>query len=781
MSALLLLVLQADFLQRHCLDCHDADTAEGGLDLSSLTLEDSTAPLWIRIHDRARDGEMPPRGRSRPERAELDAFLRELAAPLAALDRAREVEEGRSTWRRLSRDELENSIRDLLQAPWLRIKDRLPEDGEAHRFAKSGEALDVSYVHMAGLLDAAEHALRSVVEDRAERPPTTTSRHLARDMRSFSGRLNFAGTWRSTFRVGGDMGVLASSYHPLEIRFDAFRAPRSGRYRLRLSASSIWVGPGPGPAWWRPDLSAVSRGRRSEPITLYAERPPTGLRRLGAFDALPDPTVGEWEVDLLEGETIRPDASRLFRSRPPAWRNPLAQPDGQPGVAFAWLEVEGPLLESWPPAGHRLLFGDPETEDVDRLLRAFLAKAYRLPASESDVALFRGVIGRAQSSGSPFRESLLAGYAAVLCSPRFACLEERPGPLGSPELAARLSYFLWNSPPDAALRAADLRDPELLRAQTERLLDDPKSRRFVDAFLDSWLDLRRLHATTPDAALFPDYYLDDLLLESADEEPRLGFAELLRRDLPARNVVASDVAWVNERLARHYGLPPVEGVALRRVALPAGSPRGGFLTQAAVLKVTANGTTTSPVVRGAWILERLLGEVPPPPPAGVPAVEPDLRGVATIREQLERHRADPACATCHAKIDPLGFALEAFDVMGGRRERYRALGGSSPVPGFGKNGHAFQFHEARPVDASGELDGGGSFRDVVELKRLLLRDERRIARNLARQLVVYATGAPVRFGDRAQLEAILDRAAPGGYGVRTLVREIVRSGLFRHK
>jgi len=288
-------------------------------------------------------------------------------------------------------------------------------------------------------------------------------------------------------------------------------------------------------------------------------------------------------------------------------------------------------------------------------------------------------------------------------------------------------------------------------------------------------------ATAPDAQLYPDYYLDDLLTESALEEPRAFFAELLRDNLPARNIVASDFALLNERLAAHYGLPPVEGVELRRVRLPADSPRGGLMTQAAVLKVTANGTTTSPVLRGAWIMERILGEKPPPPPPGVPAVEPDIRGAATIRQQLEKHRTEPTCSACHAKMDPAGFALENFDVMGGWRDRYRAEGQGTPEPGLAKSGQKFAFHYALPVDAGGELPDGRNFRDIRELKQLLLANEKQIARNLVKQLSVYATGAPVHFADRQQIELILAGASSSHYGVRSLIHELVQSELFRQK
>lgn len=322
----------------------------------------------------------------------------------------------------------------------------------------------------------------------------------------------------------------------------------------------------------------------------------------------------------------------------------------------------------------------------------------------------------------------------------------------------------------------------MLRAQTERLLNTPQSRRFINAFLDYWLNLREISSVSPDASLYPDYYLNDLLTESALEETQQYFAEIVKKDLPVRSLIVSDFAFVNESLAIHYGLDPFEGVTLRRVALPADSFRGGLLTQASVLKVTANGTTTSPVLRGVWILDRILGQRPRPPPPGTPAVEPDISGAVSIREQVERHRADPACASCHSKIDPVGFALESFDVMGGHRERYRAMAdGVAPAIGFGHNGNKFGFHWGLLVDSSGELADGRRFHDVRELKRMLLSDERAIARSFLHRLIVYATGEPPRFSDRPAVEAILDRASRRQFGVRTLIHEVVNSDLFLNK
>ncbi len=823
------------FLEKHCVECHDADTKKGGLDLTALKLDlanQKNFSTWVTIHDRTTNGEMPPKKKPRPEPAELQSFTKLLSTSLIAEENALVAREGRAIQRRLNRYEYENALRDLLHAPWLQVKDALPEDGESHRFNKIGEALDVSHVQMARYLNAAEDALRQVIATQISRPTSKTTRYYARDQRAFVGKMKFSvfnqSPERATFpllgfkaqpdvragkapvTVGKDnptlreqeaIGVVASSYEPMEIKFSSFTAPTSGHYKIRLNAYSVWVGPGKKEKWWKPNLDEVSVGHRPEPVTIYAETPPRLLRLLGAIDAMPEPAVKQLDVFLLAGETIRPDAARLFRSRPPNFQNPLAEKEGQPGVAFRWLEVEGPLYDQWPTAGHKLLFGDlPITKpkdntveiasadpkkDAETLLRNFVQTAYRRPVDDSELQRFLRVIEGALKSGSSFTDAMIAGYTAVLCSPEFICLEEKPGHLDDHALAARLSFFLWNSTPDDELRSlakqGQLHEPKTLHAQTERLLNDPKSRRFTNAFLDYWLDLRKMVATAPDSGLYPDYYLDDLLTESAQAETQLFFTELLKGDLPARNLVSSDFAMLNERLAQHYGLPAVEGVALRRVALAPESPRGGLMTQASVLKVTANGTTTSPVLRGAWIMERLLGKAPPPPPPNVPAVEPDTRGAATIRQQLDKHRSLESCAACHAKIDPAGFALENFDVMGGWRENYRATGDHDQAPGIGHNGQKFAFHEGLPVDATGALPDGRKFSDIRELKRLLLADEKQIARNLAQQLTVFATGAPMRFSDRAQIDQMLQRASQSHYGVRSLIHEVVLSDLFLNK
>lgn len=420
------------------------------------------------------------------------------------------------------------------------------------------------------------------------------------------------------------------------------------------------------------------------------------------------------------------------------------------------------------------------------MLRSFLARSYRRPVIKADIQRFLALFDDQFKQGNGFTRSLLTAYTAVLSSPGFVFVEADPGRLDDHALATRLGLFLWNSIPDETLRAladrGELGKPEVLRAQTERMLGDPKSRRFVEAFTDYWLDLRKIDDTSPSTTLYNDYELDDPLKLAAVEETRLFFAELLRADVPARNVVDSDFSFLNERLADHYGIPGVSGATFRKVALPPDSLRGGLMTQASVLKVTANGTTTSPVLRGHWITERILGLETPPPPPTVEAVEPDIRGAVTIRQQLDKHRADPGCAACHRKMDPPGFALESFDVMGGYRDRYRAVSDKvPPVKGHGMNGQAFAFHYALPVDSAGALPDGRPFPDVRELKKMLVQDEVPIARNLARQLTVYVTGAPVRFSDREEMEKILDAAKASRYGARSLVHAIVQSELFRNK
>jgi len=809
------------FIESHCLDCHDSDSKKGGLDLTALKFDLSSAQdfaEWVTVHDRVISGEMPPKKKARPDPAEVAAFTNDLSSSLTAVESEKTAREGRATQRRINRYEYESTLRDLFSMPYLQVKDFLPEDSESHGFNKIGDSLDVSHVQMARYLTAAEFALRQAIVPQVTRPETTIQRYYTWDQGGFVKRpgTKLKGPRNSFPLVGLELqqdlmvktpkmhsskdpvrkekeavAMVVSTYEPMEISFNRFRAPVSGRYKLKFSGYSMWLDA---------KYSKVTAGHQPEPVTIYSETPPRLLRLLGSFDFGVKPTVREIDTWLLAGETIRPDAARLYRDRPTG-KNPLLTPDGMPGVAFQWMEVEGPILDQWPTPGHKLMFGDlplshsassgveavskDPDRDAEKLLRGFMGRVYREPVGDADVQRFLRVVHAAMKAGDNFTDSMITGYTAVLSSPGFLYFSEKPGRLSDRALAERLSYFLWNSTPDAELRQlaerGELHEPQVLRQQTERMLNDPKSRRFIDAFLDYWLDLRLIAGTAPDGELYPDYQLDDLLVESMTVETQLFFKELVNRNLGVTNLVKSDFAVLNERLATHYGIPGVQGVQLRPVTLPKDSIRGGLLTQASVLKVTANGTTTSPVKRGVWIMSRLLGKPPPPPPAAVPAVEPDTRGATTIREQLAKHRTQQTCNACHRNIDPPGFALESFDVMGGLRDRYRVLNGVNPVTGNGHNGLFFHFSLGPKVDPSGELPDGEKFKNVRDLKDCLARDPEQMARNLAQQLTIYATGAPIRFSDRPQIAAILERSKASGYGVRTMIEEIVQSDLFLNK
>lgn len=868
-----------EFLELNCLGCHDSATAEAGLDLESLefNLHDrATFDRWTLIHDRVRDGEMPPPDDGTPQPVaavgwssrggttdssaagggsstalqddqtrESRQMLVTLANSLNQADRQRIARTGRAKVRRLNRYEYENTLRQILRAPWLHVAHLLPEDGVDHLFNKVGERLDVSHVQLSRYLETADRALRLAVDAAAY--PTETQKFYAREEPTLRNYLHYRFGQRSATRsivplVGttpepdvirklqpvsvGEadpekreqeaMGVFSGTYSATtKYDFTRIDAPIDGHYRLRFKTYTFMAGPngasggndhgltGGRRTWWRPDRNVAFPAVRSEPVTLYALAPSGDSRWLATFDSLPKPTVFEAVVSLRKGEGIRPDAARLVRTRPGWSGNPNATEAGVPGFAMNWLEVEGPLHQHWPPDSYRAVFGELPFEVIDgsvkvqtehpqlagrSLIMEFCRRVIDRDAdAEKFAAPYIEIFKTATQLGQDFTDAMISAISAVLCSPEFLYLDARPGPLPEQALQERLGYFLWNGPIDQSQEPNGgtpyrVDSTTQLRQTVDRMLDDPRRDRFVDAFLDYWLDLRDINANTPDATLYPDYYLDELLTESSVLETRRFFSELIDKNLPVRTLIDSDFAFINERLAEHYGLPATEGVALRRVELPDESPRGGLLTQASVMRVTANGTTTSPVIRGAWIMERLIGVEIPSPPSGVAAVEPDIRGAETIREQLEKHRSIESCNACHARFDPAGFALESFDVAGGWRDRYRSVGDEGDeVEGIGKNGHSFEFRAAQEVDCSGRLASGDTFADIRELKRLLAKDDRRIARNLLHQLIVYATGAPVTFGDRREVEEILDRAMVDEYGVRTLIHELVQSDLFHAK
>jgi hypothetical protein len=676
------------FIEKYCADCHDDLTRKGGLDLTGLAFnpqDEASFSTWIKVHDRIKAGEMPPKNKPRPAADDLNKMVKDLASTLSSAERETIEKNGRAMQRRLNRYEYENTLRDLFQVPWVQVRNRLPEDGEAHRYNKLGAALDVSHVQMARYMSVADYTMRQAMSAQLERPPTTTNRYYARNEPSLTG--NFRPRENGTLPDRHSFPVLDSRAQP-DVRMgraplsdpatrdreavgrvssifsDAggyswgqFRAPVAGRYRLRFSGYSIWVsgggiarwfyeGQGEAkapvyhlPLWHRPNVDEVWPGRRDEPIGVYAQSSGQG-RPLGEFDFKPEPTVNELEVILNANEVVQTDGLRLFRTRvngtDEQYVNPLAESDGMPGYAVQWMEVEGPFYNESMGAGYRLLFGElpmrrleagqkgvmlevsapplqgragfggpgargggrggrggartrevavevvseNPAKDAERLLRRLMERAYRRPVEDAHVQRFLALFSDQIGKGSGFARSMLSTYTAVLASPGFLFTDEKPGRLDDFALASRLSYFLWNSEPDEALRAlaarGELRRPEVLRAETERLLNDPKAHRFIEAFTDYWLDLRKIDDTSPSTTLYNDYELDDPLKLFALEETRLFVAELLRGDLPVRNIVDSDFTFLNERLAEHYRVPGVSGAKMRKVTLPKNSVRGGI-------------------------------------------------------------------------------------------------------------------------------------------------------------------------------------------------------------
>jgi mono/diheme cytochrome c family protein len=854
--------LQA-LVAEHCVGCHDVATKESNLDLEQLPLaldDAEVAAKWVRVHDRIASGEMPPASEKPPKKLDREAAVKELAQALTAADQKRRAERGRSLFRRLTRAEYENTLRDLFDLPMLNVRELLPDDGRVDGYDKVGEGLDLSSVQMAKYMEAADVALDMAIALSPERPEYYIGRHYPASQGAintvlFNGDAIFLKDKKyddyfvpivreqpqrevvAKIRGGkelraytGGVGIFRHEDDAFLPKFTTFAPHFPGRYRLRISLWSF--------NW---NKGEVQPATKMHTLSLM-----TGGRLIGNFDAPSiDSQVHEVEVWLNRGDLISFNAASLWPVRVSETGGRAAEYVG-PGVAIDWLDVEGPLLADWPPPSHRRLFGDlplaalpktsptapprrtvykgrpgafPRTKlsqqiwttasihplhDAERLLADFLPRAFRRPVEPAEVARYVTLVRERIDSGHCFETAMRLAYKTALCSPDFLYLRETPGALDEYAVASRLSYFLWNSLPDDTLTslaaAKKLRSPNTLKAEVARLLADPKSDRFVNDFLDQWLSLREIDFTMPDRKLYPEFRPH--LQQSMLGESRAYFRELLESDAAATAVIDGDFALLNQRMCEHYGLftnpvsaaargtgaavtPLVVGSQFRRVPLPANSGRGGFLTHASVLKVTANGTSTSPVKRGAWVLTKILGEPPQPPPPDVPAVEPDVRGATTIREQLAKHRSDKVCASCHMRIDPPGFALESYDVIGGLRDRYRGTDeGDAPDIATAKavlGARNLGYKLGRPVECAGETVDGTKFADLAQFKQLLLCDPAKIAENVAKQMLTYSTGSAVGFADRPALSQIIKKTETKNYGLRSLLAECVISSLFLSK
>ena len=819
--------LEADvgrLLEVSCLRCHDVET-ETPLDLENLgyDLEDrGTFRKWVRVFERLEAGEMPPRGTRRPPRRVVDAALGALERDLETADMAARTA-GQAAPRRLTGLEYEYTLEDLLLIEE-NLARLLPAESASAGFDTLAAEQGISALHLRSYLEAADRALDAAIQlggrpasaaHLIDYPSNPASYRMVRQ--SVSRKLDDA----VAMFVDEDHHNTSGSFSARNLRSDShgFSAAHPGLYRVTVAAYPY---------------------QASTPVTLLLIRGnPNGDRKLlGAFDLVNESGTFEVTTFLHPTDYVFPEVADLdwhtevegFYAPVEDWsaaaqvvaagkglgrrllNNRLYHPifyhpteilvDGAAtykgeGVAVRSLTIVGPLLDAWPPPSTRRIFDgiefdsagdlkltkDPYEHVVD-VVSHFVPLAFRRPAEAGEVEAFASLAKPAIAAGREFVDAVRVPLRAVLSAPQFLYHDDQPGELDDFALATRLSYFLWKSLPDeellASAREGTLSEPEVLARQVERMLDDDKAQRFVADFVGQWLRLYEIELTSPDERLYPEY--DDLLHHALQEETRLFFAELVKSDLGVRNLIDSDFTFLNRRLAEHYGIPGVEGQTMRKVSLPDDSLRGGVLTQASVLKVTANGTTTSPVFRGSFVLSNLLGRPPNPPPANAGSVEPDIRGATTIREILAKHRRDPTCNVCHRAIDPPGFALEAFDPTGGFRTRYRSSGEGDTPAGTLYGRPILEYKDGPPVDAGGVTPDGGSFSGIAEYKRLLLAEEEdQVARHFISQLVVYATGAEIGFADRDELSRLVAQSRESGYGVRTIIHNVTQSPLFRER
>ncbi|MBL9133989.1 MAG: DUF1592 domain-containing protein [Verrucomicrobiaceae bacterium] len=755
----------AGFLDAHCVKCHSGEKPKGKWRVDELTedfADKQNRERWEKVLEQLESGEMPPESKPRPPEKDAKALTSWISAQISAVT----AKEGRVVLRRLNRVEYENTVNDLLGTA-AKLQPMLPLDTSANGFDNVGDALHTSSFLMDQYLIATEAALDQAITNRPKPPKLEQKRVGLQE--AYQVRNNS----EKVFRKEEQRVVMFSSSQ--WVAATLFYMAERGMYRFRMSVSAVQSG--------------------GKPVTFSVKSGGGGMagpkaHLVGYFDAPADKSRIIEFTDQMEPKTSitilpydLPNAQSVGKVGAEAWNGP--------GVAVDWVEMEGPLNETWPPESHRRLFGDMKQDkspiynqsdrvevvsdapmaDADRILRKFARRAFRRPVTDADMKPYLDLVAAKLAEPQSFEKAIRVGLSAILIAPEFLFLREEAGRLDDLALASRLSYFFWSSTPDEELLAlaeqGKLRDAATLHAQVERLLKSPKATAFTTHFTGQWLNLRDLDFTMPNHIIYPHF--DEMLRASMQRETELFFDEVLKDDLSIANFISSDFTMLNGRLAKHYGIDGVSGWEFQKVKLPPDSHRGGLLTMASVLKVTANGTSTSPVIRGAWVLDRILGTPPKPPPENVSALEPDTRGTTTIREQLAKHRQVESCATCHVEIDPPGFALESFDVIGGWRDKYVL------------DGRPANFRTGKPVDPADVLPDGRAFKNIDDFKQLLLADVDKFARALTTKLLTYATGGPPRRTDRSKIDAIVENAKAKNLGFRTLIHEIVASELFQTK
>ncbi len=764
------------FLTQHCMPCHGAKRQEADVRLDTLVTAPATGPstdTWSRVLEAIEHGEMPPKGRPRPDAAEVSDVVRRIGHALA-----QSVSAKPAALRRLNRREYENTVHDLLGIE-LPLVDLLPEDGSIQGFDNVADGLSISSVLMEQYLEAANVAFDGVIRRIQPLPPQTRRAEMMQIKENIDSVAKKKG---GTIEVQNSFVKFTPGWPPA--RLDAAHPIEAGVYRCRIAV-------------WPHDP-----GDRTLSLAIYvgALFGPETQKFIGIYDVTgtaENPRIIEFTTHMEEGHAIHL-VPRIWPEHV-TWRD---KHELRPGIGIVWAETHGPLDQSFPSESQRRLFGDSDQltmvedrpiymrhrkgvklhvvestqprEDIERILRNLIPKAFRRPVSDDQLQPFIQLAWDRLEAGRSFEQAVRTGVTAVLCSPQFLLLN-RQTTVDDYAIASRLSYFLWSTMPDAQLMqlAAEgkLSDPEVRSSQVERMIRDPRIVRFVDNFTGQWLDLRDIDFTTPDTKLYPEY--DPLLKEAMLGETKHFFTHILQQDLSVLNFVDSDFTFLNERLARHYGIPDIRGNEdFQKVAIPAQSIRGGVLTQASVLKVTANGTTTSPVLRGVWVLDSLLGRAMPPPPPGVPAVEPDIRGATTIRQQLDQHRSIASCSRCHKRIDPPGFALEQFDAIGGERAWYRSIGEGEKISGNKS------YRRGPEVQSGSQLPDGRTFADFREFRQRLMEDQHLVAKAIASKLLVYATGRPVTDADRDTIDSVVAKSQQNDLGLKSMIHAVVQSDLF---
>lgn len=776
----------ASFLEKHCVDCHDADVKKGGLDLTALTfdqLDASTLTPWQHVFERVRDGEMPPKKKNQPEKIEKDTFLVALKEPLNRIDAADIAAKGRVRSRRLTRTEYEHTLHDLLGID-IPLKTLLPEDRASHGFETVADGQQLSHHQLARYLDVADLALneafqRALLGDKPFQKfvgPKALSQRQGGNYRGPDLRNGKSISWPITLQFFGRMTETA--------------VPEDGWYRIKLKDMSA-INPGADGAVW----GTLRSGE------CYSNAPL--LFMIGLVEATATPRDLVYEAWIEKGHMLelKPNDGTL-KSAPTganggnvsfAGRDLAKQ--GFAGIAHSGIDIQKIHPHADQAVVKKHLFGEIASGTIDpksvgQLVSRFANRAFRRPVTEEQSAPYRQIAQNALNEGDTPTEALRTAYRAILCSPRFLTFIETPGPLDDHAIASRLSYALWVSMPDLELvklaNENKLHLPDVLAKQVERLLADAKSKRFIKSFTDQWLKLNQIDFTTPDVRQFRSF--DPIVQTSMLEETRSYFAELIENDRSVSHLIDSDFALLNGRLARHYagegqGLKPAgkakdkkvkplpaighesqlasllkPGNGLQKVLLKPEAKRGGLITQGAILKVTADGTSTSPVVRGVFVNERILGNHIPPPPPGIPAIEPDIRGATSIRDQLDKHRNNESCASCHQTIDPPGFALENYDPVGLWRSAYG------------------QGNQGAKIDPTGTTPEGKAFTDLATWKQLYVEQPNHLARGFAKQFITYSTGAPPRFSNEGELNELSKTI-----NLRSIIREVILSDLFLTK